>query len=419
MTSAAMSRVSRDGLRRALPRSLRTGAYLALVAASLFGALTWMRLVVIGDAFAFDFEGTLWQPAKAILDGVSPYPAPSPGEVDVGNPALYPPLLMLLVTPLTVLPWSVASIAWGALLVGAVAAALWVLRVRDPVCYGLALVSAPVVSGVGWGNATLVLVLAVALAWRWRGEWLRVGIVVGLAIAAKLFLWPLLFWLLGTRRYRAAGASAVAAAAGVLVPWAVIGFAGLGDYPELLRVAEDVFATHGYSVATMVAALGASIGLATWTAFGVGVAFAGCAWLAGRRGADEVSISLAVLAAILGSPIVWGYYYALLLVPLAIARPRRSWPWALLAGFYLTHRLPRPKLTAEDLLPGGVACCRPDGVPLASWVFNHAPPGLWPALGHATLALIIVGGALLPLLRDGRSAPGLRKPAPRAEGGGA
>jgi len=39
---------------------------------------------------------------------------------------------------------------------------------------------------------------------------------------------------------------------------------------------------------------------------------------------DEVSISLAVLAAILGSPIVWEYYYALLLVPLAIVRPRFS-----------------------------------------------------------------------------------------------
>lgn len=399
MTPASAARVSRAGLVRGAPKALRTAGYLAVVALSAFAAYVWLGSAADNDFFGFDFKGTLWEPAKSILDGDPVYPEPSLAEVDVGNPALYPPLLMLLVTPLTLLPWSVASILWAVLLLGAVAAALWILRVRDPICYGLALVSAPVIAGVAWGNVTLLLVPVVALAWRWRGNWLRAGVVVGVAIAAKLFLWPLLLWLLGTRRYKAAGAAAVVGAAAIFVPWAVIGFDGLREYPDLLRVAEDVFATHGFSVATMAAALGASTSVASWTALGAGVALGVVAWFAGRRGADEVSISIAVVAAILGSPIVWEYYYALVLVPLAIARPRRSWPWALLVVFYFTHRLPRPRLTADDLLPGGSACCRPEAVPPVSWIFNHAPPGLWPALGGALLACAIVAAALLPYLR--------------------
>ena len=78
----------------------------------------------------------------------------------------------------------------------------------------------------------------VALASRWREFAFRVGAVLGVAIAAKLFLWPLIFWLLGTRRYRAALAASAAALAAILVPWAVIGFSGLASYPDLLRVAE-------------------------------------------------------------------------------------------------------------------------------------------------------------------------------------
>ena len=103
-----------------------------------------------------------------------------------------------------------------------------------------------------------------------------------------------------------------------------------------------------------------------------------------------MAISLAILAAILASPILWEYYYVLLFIPIAIVRPRFSWPWLIPILLYLTHRLPRPRLLSTDLEPGGIACCKPADVPLASWVFNHAPPGLWPAAGHASVAVALV-----------------------------
>ena len=47
----------------------------------------------------------------------------------------------------------------------------------------------------------------------------------------KLFLWPLVFWLLGTRRWAAAAMAIAAACASLLVPWAAIGFTGFLAYP--------------------------------------------------------------------------------------------------------------------------------------------------------------------------------------------
>ena len=67
--------------------------------------------------------------------------------------------------------------------------------------------------------------------------------------------------------------------------------------------------------------------------------------------------------------------------------PASGWSFPL---FYVTHRLPRELLGASSLEPGGSAWPKPDDVPMASWVFNHAPPAEWPAIGHAALAVAVV-----------------------------
>lgn len=383
------SGASAGGLARAAPLAARDLAFVLVALFALVSAILVVRAGFRDDTIGFDFRGTLWDAAHAIRDGRSPYPAPVESEVEVGNPALYPPFLMLLVVPLTFLPWWLGMTLWTALQIAAIGAALAVLGVRDLRCYALAVISIPVMGGLTWGNAGLLLVPLVALAWRWRDRWLRAGALAGLAIAAKLFVWPLLVWLVGTRRYRAAAAAVVATGVVVLLPWVAIGFDGLADYPELLRTAERLYATHSFSIATILAGLGVEAGAASWGALAVGASLAVAALVVGRRGSDEASFALAVLAAILGSPILWEYYYALLLVPLAIARPRFSGLWMLLPLMYVTHRLPRELVLETELEPGGSACCRPDDVPMASWVFNHAPPGQWPALGHVAIAVVL------------------------------
>ena len=402
--------MSLEGLVRGSPRAVRHLGYALVVLVTMVFAFLAVRSAFRDGTIGFDFEGTLWDPAIAIREARSPYPAPLVSEVEVGNPALYPPLLIFTVVPLTLLALPAAMVVWLALSVAAIAATLYLLEVRDLRCYALALISTPAITGLIWGNATLLLLPLVALAWRYRRDELRSGVLVGLAIVSKLFLWPLIFWLLGTRRYKAAGAAFLATGLGTFAPWSVIGFDGLSAYRDLMTVAGEVYGVHSYSIATALSAMEVETTTAIDATLGLGLVIAALAFLVGRRGADEVSLSLAILAGIFGSPIVWEHYYALLLVPLAIARPRFSALWLLPLLFYVTHRLPRPRLLAGELEPGGVACCKPDGVPLSSWVFNHAPAGLWPALGHAALAVLLVGIAAWTVTRSKPTVMSARAP---------
>jgi hypothetical protein len=390
---------SRNELADAARRATRDAVYVLL---ALF-AMVFAYIVIRGgfdhDSIGFDFEGTLWDPGRAILDGESPYPAPTVADLQVGNPAIYPPLLMVLVSPLTVLPWALGLAVWTGVLVAALVGSLYVLGIRDLRCYAFALLSAPAIGSFVLGNATLILLPLVALGWRWRERWLRTGVLVGVAVAAKFFLWPLLLWLVGARRYRAASVAVGATVLGLLVPWALIGFDGLPDYPDMLRVATDLYAVHSYSVATILHVLGLGAQSASRFTLAAGLAVAVVALVAGRRGRESTSLSLAVLAALIGSPILWPYYLVFLLVPLAISRPRFSGLWAMLPLLWLVPLLPRERLTSADFSDGGVACCRPDDVPSAIWEFNHSPPRVWPALGFVLFAVAFV---LLTLRRPGR-----------------
>ena len=57
----------------------------------------------------FDFRGTLWEPAHALLDGAPIYPEPTRDNVVLGNPAVYPPVFILASLPLALLPVAVAA----------------------------------------------------------------------------------------------------------------------------------------------------------------------------------------------------------------------------------------------------------------------------------------------------------------------
>ena len=50
---------------------------------------------------------------------------------------------------------------------------------------------------------------------------------------------------------------------------------------------------------------------------------------------DAVAYSFAIVASIALTPIVWLHYFSLLVLPLAVLRPRFAWPWLLLWVFWL------------------------------------------------------------------------------------
>jgi hypothetical protein len=373
MTSEGLSRTLR-GLRDPLLLFAVPVAFALLLAFVGYGN-SW--------PLGFDFRGTLWEPARAFLDGNAIYPEPTRDAVLVGNPTVYPPLFILLATPLALLPVGLASWVWFVLLAVAVLASMRIVGVRDWRCLVLAVTTPVVVHGLYYGNLTVLLLVPLALAWRYRDRAAVAGLAVGVAVAAKLFVWPLVVWLLVTRRFRAAAWAIASSIVLVLGAWAVIGFEGVRDYPSLLRVVQDVYAVRSVSLSTVAGAFGAPVGAAVAVATAAGLAcIAAAAWLVRGNDGDRRAFTVLVAASILASAIVWPNYLALLLVPIAITWPQLAPAWFFGYVVWIAGALAPKAMVSGDI------CCRPPDVTPMAWSSSHSEPEPWFAAG--TMAVVIV-----------------------------
>lgn len=292
--------------------------------------------VVRGDAI--DFDANLWQPANAVLAGHSPYPPPDLSEL-VKPFFLYPPLLLGLAIPLSVFPHDVARALFFAIEVAAVVASLRLVGVTDRRVLSWASLSYPVFDALLLGNPTLLLLPPIAVAWRWRERWFPAGVAVATAGALKLFVWPLGVWLLATRRLKAAVVAALGAVCLVVVPWALLEFDGLADYEKVARLYTQFNGgPRAINVAGLVHALGGSwyAGRVIQWVCGLTVIAAACRLAYTRRSdGDRKGFALALVAALILSPVVWIHYLALLLIPLAITRPSFDRAWGVLLALWI------------------------------------------------------------------------------------
>jgi hypothetical protein len=304
----AVARYSRP-LRRAFTLSLFAAAVL------LTGYVIFLALQPQPDRL-YDFR-TFWNVGRGILEG-------NPGSF------IYPPPVGLALLPLALLPFGLGAAIYVAILLLSIGLTLFVLGVRDPRCYAIALVSSPMLSSLGNGAITTLLALGLAVSWRYRDRRWVATVAVALTIVAKLFLWPLWFWLIATRRYATAGLVAVGGAVVALAGWAAIGFSGLRDYPDLLGRLAALVQDEGYSPIALTLALGFSSGVARAAAIALGVALLFVMYLVARReDGDRRAFIVAIVAALAFSPIVWLHYFALLIVPIAIVARRLSFVWLL------------------------------------------------------------------------------------------
>jgi hypothetical protein len=207
--------------------------------------------------------------------------------------------------------------------------ALRLVGVRDWRCYGAAFLWAPVASGIQTANLTLLLTLGVAVLWRFRHRVVTSALLVGVLVSLKFFLWPLLIWLLATRRYAAAAWSLVVAGVITFGTWGVLGFSGLRDYPHVARIFARYYETSSYTPFAFLTNLGLPDPLARYGSLAVGILALAAIFVAARRNGSEAAFALAIAAAILWSPVVWLHYFALLLVPLAVLNPAFSVAWLL------------------------------------------------------------------------------------------
>ena len=300
------------------PASLfRAGGSVALVVLAAFVLLVLLRDETVPVDFHFYLDAA-WD----VRDGENPYPESG-----------YTPFGILWAVPFTLLPAALADLLVKGLLVAGIGATLYVVGVRDWRCYPLALLWPPCIAAVQTGNVSVHLALAAALVWRFRDRAPAAGMALGVSVALKVITWPLGVWLLSTGRRAAALWSAAAAVALFAGSFAVLGLSALSEYPDALRGYPEQ-ALEGYSLDVLAEDLG--LGSLTGRILMTGVA---CAVLiavivAGRRGDETRSFVLAIGATLAFAPYVWLHYFALLLVPVAVVRPRLSPIWLVPLGMW-------------------------------------------------------------------------------------
>lgn len=287
-------------------------------AVTLLGVLPALFLVLSlavgmrqGAHETIDFR-VFYDAAGAYLHGHGPYPLHADSLTwshGAQHSYAYPPIVAALLVPFRLAPYHLAAIFWVLMCAGAVGLALWLLEIRDWRCYGAFLLWPSTLSGISIGTVSPLLLLGVAAAWRLRNRASTVAAVAALTVSAKLFLWPLLIWLWSTGRRLAALGAAVLGATAAVLAWWWIGFAGAGSYVELLRRLTAVEAPQGYAPFWQLAGLAA---LAVAAA-----AYATVAYFTRRR--EREAFAMAIIAALLLTPILWLHYLLLL----AAALPRR------------------------------------------------------------------------------------------------
>lgn len=286
-----------------------------------------------GHTFLSDFHGDLYSAGRDILAGRDPYRLPFLTHQAAiagagGHPntifavPVYPAPALVAAVPLALVPYKVAGIIFTVMGIGALCLGLRLLGVRDWRCYGAAFLSWPVLHTLRLGQVNEFLILAVAIAWRWRPRALVTGAAVASAVIAKVFLWPLGLFLLMTNRWRALGAAMAYGIGALVLAWAVIGFAGLSAYPQMLSDLSAVEGTAGISVVSLAAATGVGHGLAVGVSLLITVTLIALAWSFLRvEGGERNAFGLLVIAGLTSSSLVWPHYMALLFVPIALLSP--------------------------------------------------------------------------------------------------
>ena len=319
--------VNRLGLRRTLSTGLLVGAA-AIMMIPLLGAAG-------SEQLGYDFRRGYLPAAESLRVSGSPYVTQEIETADGRLPYVYPPQLAIALVPLTALPVDVAAVLAFLGSLAALIGALAVVGVRDVRCYAAVLVWTPGWNALEMANVSAALALALALAWRFRAKVWRLAILLGLAISTKLFLWPLLAWAIATRRFRAAGLAAAIGLVVSLTAWAAIGFDGLRSYPDQLSRIEI---RDSYSIVGITEELGFGPTVGHVLTVIVGGALLGLLVSLSRRGDELGAFTCGIAAALAFTPVVWQHYLVLLVVPLAIARPRFSAVWLLPIVLWVSPR---------------------------------------------------------------------------------
>jgi len=304
------------------------------------GQLLWIGSLTLETDVGSYFDG-----AARLRAGLPLYPADLTFSDGSREHYVYPPLLALIFYPLT--SYQLAWWAWAAISLACWAAALWLLirellrsefgrQLRQslwwPVFLAALINFPPVLVHMTWGQLQLPLLLLFTLAWLAlrRKRPVVAGVLIGLAIAIKLFPLLLLVPLVAQRRWRCVAAALGVSALVLGLSFAVVGWDQAVFYVTkvLPEVSSQKDLYDNYSVAiSMKLWLGATFP-SELVATALRLAFLGLVALAALRRprAADLGLALGVTALFWVPPVVWAHYFVLAYLPffdLLIRAPRR------------------------------------------------------------------------------------------------
>lgn len=269
---------------------------------------------------------------------------------------VYPPLLAILLVPLTGLPCVAASHLWHLvnllLWVAATAALVAHLRRRWPSQRLLATTLIVIASGCSWlllfnlmiGQVVFIVLCALALsAWLVeRDRPVLAGVVLAVAALVKIVPVIVILYYLLRGRWRVVAGALVG---GTALAVAMVALAGLptvlASVPAALSAGVRYARPPGDdAVSVMFPGVGAVV-----SALG-GILFVAALWWARGRGDDWLGHGWAVCTMLLISPLVWWLYLPWLLAAFAAClgalRPR-EWPLLLMLGaLFIPEVVPLP-----------------------------------------------------------------------------
>lgn len=331
---------------------VRRWGFAAVVVAACAGALAlwgWYagynfeRISTQDMAIHADFD-TFHRSAQALLADEDIY------ETGARLKNLNPPFFTVLMSPFGLMEPGAAYSLFAVIMVLLTTGSLvWItmeLRLRSwwaVLATVTLLLSSPMLATLALGQIYPLLLLCLVVCWvADRRDMLRLsGIALGLVVAVKPTLLPLLLWPTMRRRWQAVGAAVATGAAATLFGVAVAGYENTVAYAKLLldgsvnaywdnasipSLAARLFTENEWAVPLAIAPL--MVPVAYFLGLGVLV------FTAVRTGRDpELGLWTLVAASLLASPIAWNNYL-LLLGPgilMLVARQRITLAFLLLA----------------------------------------------------------------------------------------
>lgn len=262
---------------------------------------------------------------STLLHGGNVYPPPGSPAVYSGHSFVYPFVSAWPFVPLALVPAAVARaifLACSAILVLAAAVGR---SDRDQWPAVLVLCTAFTITGLQLGALSPLLLAGAVYLWRLRDRPAAAGLLAGAVVTSKLFLAPLILWLLFSRRYRAFAWS-VGCTCSLLALGFLLGPLGPAGYLRLLSRLGPNEARSGFGPIGALMNLGMTSGLAEAVAAAAAAAVIGVAYRHWRRGGDERFLfSAGIVASLCLSPIVWSHYLVLLAAIPIVFELRRRW----------------------------------------------------------------------------------------------